>query len=58
MLTFSPRRGRSWRGVVQGAGAFAATYTISFANVPPGTYAYYCTPHLALGMKGKLTINP
>jgi plastocyanin len=36
----------------------AATYTITFANVPPGTYDYYCTPHLALGMKGKLTINP
>ena len=34
------------------------TYTITFLKVPPGTYSYYCTPHLALGMKGKLTIQP
>jgi plastocyanin len=33
------------------------TYTISFANVPPGTYEYNCTPHLAMGMKGKITIQ-
>jgi len=26
-------------------------YTISFANVPKGTYNGYCTPHLLLGMK-------
>ena len=25
--------------------------TISFANVPPGTYAVNCTPHMALQMK-------
>ena len=34
-----------------------ATYTISFAGVPPGTYGYYCTPHLALGMKGKIVVE-
>ncbi len=28
------------------------TYTISFANVKPGTYNYNCTPHLAMNMKG------
>jgi plastocyanin len=33
------------------------TYTISFANVPAGTYKYYCTPHLALGMKGVITVQ-
>jgi plastocyanin len=33
------------------------TYTISFANVPPGTYKYYCTPHLALGMKGVIQVQ-
>jgi plastocyanin len=33
------------------------TYTISFANVPAGTYEYNCTPHLAMGMIGKITIQ-
>src|SRR3989449_11609126 len=28
-----------------------ATYDVSFANAPKGTYKGYCTPHLALGMK-------
>jgi plastocyanin len=33
------------------------TYTISFAGAPAGTYHYYCTPHLALGMIGKLIVQ-
>jgi plastocyanin len=33
------------------------TYTISFANVPPGKYDYHCTPHLAMGMKGTITVQ-
>jgi plastocyanin len=33
------------------------TYTVSFANVPGGTYKYYCTPHLALGMKGVIEVQ-
>jgi len=33
------------------------TYTISFANVPAGTYEFYCTPHLAMNMKGKVTVQ-
>ena len=33
------------------------TYTISFAGVPAGTYKYYCTPHLAMGMKGTITVQ-
>jgi plastocyanin len=33
------------------------TYTISFAGVKPGVYKYYCTPHLALGMKGTITVQ-
>ena len=33
------------------------TYTISFAGVPAGTYKYYCTPHLAMGMKAQLTVQ-
>ena len=32
-------------------------YTISFANVKPGTYDIHCTPHLAMGMKGKVTVQ-
>jgi plastocyanin len=31
--------------------------TISFANVKPGQYPYHCTPHLALGMKGVITVQ-
>jgi plastocyanin len=26
-------------------------------NAPKGVYKYYCTPHLALGMKAQLTVN-
>jgi plastocyanin len=33
------------------------TYTISFAGLKPGVYRYYCTPHLALGMKGTVTVQ-
>lgn len=33
------------------------TYTISFANVKPGKYEYHCTPHLAMGMKGTITVQ-
>ena len=33
------------------------SYTISFANVKPGQYPYHCTPHLAMGMKGTITIE-
>jgi plastocyanin len=33
------------------------TYTISFANVPPGKYDYHCTPHLAMNMKGTITVQ-
>lgn len=34
-----------------------ATYTISFAGASAGAYGYYCTPHLALGMKGKIVVQ-
>ena len=33
------------------------SYTVSFGGVKPGTYHFYCTPHLALGMKGVLTVQ-
>lgn len=32
-------------------------YTLSFAGVTPGTYEFFCTPHLAMGMRGKVTIT-
>jgi plastocyanin len=35
-----------------------ATYQVSFANAPAGTYNYYCLPHEALGMKGTITVQP
>ena len=31
--------------------------TISFANIKPGKYPYHCTPHLALNMKGEITVQ-
>jgi plastocyanin len=34
-----------------------AVYTVTFANAPTGEYKYYCLPHLALGMKGKITVQ-
>ena len=32
-------------------------YTISFANIKPGTYNYVCTPHLAMNMRGVITVQ-
>ena len=33
------------------------TYTVSFANVPAGTYNFHCEPHAAMGMKGTITVQ-
>jgi plastocyanin len=30
--------------------------TISFAKIKPGQYPYHCVPHLALNMKGVITV--
>lgn len=32
-------------------------YVVSFAKVPAGTYAYTCTPHAAMNMKGVITVQ-
>jgi plastocyanin len=32
-------------------------YVISFANIKPGQYPYHCTPHLAMNMKGTITVQ-
>ena len=34
------------------------TYTVSLSGLRPGTYRYYCEPHLAVGMVGRITIRP
>jgi plastocyanin len=34
-----------------------ATYEVSFAGAPKGDYKFYCLPHLALGMRGKLAVQ-
>jgi len=34
-----------------------ATYTISFAKIPPGTYQAHCTPHLAMNMKQTIIVQ-
>jgi plastocyanin len=31
--------------------------TVSFGNIKPGQYPYHCVPHLALGMKGVVTVQ-
>ena len=32
-------------------------YELSLAGIAPGTYDYHCTPHLAMNMKGKITVT-
>jgi plastocyanin len=32
-------------------------YVVSFGGVKPGSYPYHCTPHLAMGMKGTITVQ-
>ena len=34
-----------------------ATLSISFAGAPAGDYRFTCTPHLAMGMNGKITVT-
>ena len=33
------------------------TWTMSLGNVKPGKYPFHCTPHLAMGMKGEITVQ-
>lgn len=32
------------------------SFTLSLAGLPPGTYHFYCTPHLGSGMRGVLQL--
>lgn len=34
------------------------TYTVSLAGLRPGTYRFYCQPHLAMNMVGRITVLP
>jgi plastocyanin len=34
-----------------------AVYKVSFGNAPKGDYRFYCLPHLALKMHGKITVQ-
>jgi plastocyanin len=33
------------------------SYTVSFGNIPAGKYPYFCTPHIAMGMTGTITVQ-
>lgn len=32
-------------------------YTVSFGGIKPGVYPFFCTPHLAMNMKGTITVQ-
>lgn len=32
-------------------------WTLSLGNIKAGKYPFYCTPHLAMGMKGEITVQ-
>jgi plastocyanin len=34
-----------------------AEWTLSLGNIKPGTYPFFCTPHLAMNMKGEITVQ-
>jgi plastocyanin len=34
------------------------TLLLSLGNLPLGNYPFHCTPHLAMGMKGEITLIP
>jgi plastocyanin len=33
------------------------SYTVTFAGVPAGRYEFYCLPHMAMNMKGVITVQ-
>ncbi len=33
------------------------SYTMSFANIKPGRYQYFCMPHVTMGMVGTITVR-
>jgi plastocyanin len=43
-----------WGPLLTNAGE---SYTISFAGVKPGRYEFFCMPHMAMGMRGVVTVQ-
>ncbi|MCX5762677.1 MAG: plastocyanin/azurin family copper-binding protein [Gemmatimonadetes bacterium] len=33
------------------------SFTLSLGNIKPGSYPFFCTPHLAMNMKGVITVQ-
>jgi plastocyanin len=33
------------------------SYTVSFEGVPAGTYEFFCMPHMAMAMRGTITVR-
>jgi plastocyanin len=33
------------------------SFTLSLGNIKPGAYPFFCTPHLAMNMKGVITVQ-
>ena len=33
------------------------SFTLSLGNIKPGSYPYFCTPHLPMNMKGVITVQ-
>jgi plastocyanin len=33
------------------------SFTLSLGGIKPGTYAFFCTPHIAMNMKGTITVQ-
>ncbi len=33
------------------------SYTVALEGVKPGTYPYFCMPHVGMGMKGSITVQ-
>ena len=33
------------------------TFTLSLGGIKPGKYAFFCTPHLAMNMKGEIVVQ-
>ena len=37
--------------------AAGESFTLSLGNIKPGSYPFFCTPHLAMNMKGVITVQ-
>ena len=48
-------------GAIDGSSPMFVTqderWTLSLGNIKPGKYPFHCTPHLAMNMKGEITVQ-